>query len=254
MATKAAADPVNKVVFTVDLDNYLQSTIELASAIALANQTGIHGLFVEDLDLLHVASYSFTREISLVSAQARVLNNQQLLCSFNARSRHFRQSLLRHAEQSSLPWSFSTARGQKINMALEKSANAEYLIIGQSEIIRNQSGAPGFRTKRILFINNHNQRLLRVLDLIMDKFTGQPVELLVVSSPDESTGEYWDQLIKTLSTHPPHSRLTRIDHDSLLATLPIQSHSIDYVVASRHEPELVRQVIQQVSCPVILVS
>ena len=254
MTTKTSDESMNKVVFTVDRDSYLQSTIELATVIALANQTGIHGLFVEDLDLLHMAGYPFAQEISLVSAQSRVLDNRQMLCSFKARSRHFRQFLVQHAEHSSLPWSFSTVRGQKINMALEKSANAEFLIIGQSEKARAQPQVSGANAARILLINNHNQHLLQVLDLVMEKFTGQPVELLVISSPQESTDHKWERLLNKLSTYPPHSRLTRIDRDSLQATLAKQNLSFDYVIATRHETELIRKIMQQVSCPVILVS
>lgn len=255
MTTKLPADLVNKVVFTVNRDSYLQSTIELASAIALANQTGIHGLFVEDRDLIHMASYPFAQEISLVNAQSRVLDSQQLHCSFKARSRHFRQSLVRHAEHSSLPWSFSTARGQKINIALEKSVNAEFLIIGQSEKARTQPNVSGANSVRILLLSNHNhcQHLIQVLDLVMEKFTGQSIELLVVSSLQESSRENGGQLNIQLSDHP-HSSVIQLDQGSLSATLAIKNQPFEYVIASRHEAELIPKIMQQESCPVILVS
>lgn len=242
----------NKVVVTVDLDNYLSSTIELAAALALANQTGLHGLFVEDQDLLHMAGFSFTREVSLVSAQSRVLDHQQLLCSFNARSRHFRQSLAHHAEQSSLPWSYSTVRGQKIKMALEKSIDAEYLIIGQSKETRTQAAISLSSPIRILLMNNHHQRLQQALDVVVETLAGQSIELLTMSSNDSDNQniELLEDKIKTFSD----TRITPVDKDSLPAVLAMQNQPVSYVIASRHDAEIIQPIMQQANCPVIVVS
>ena len=162
MATDADSRHFNRVVVTANLECYLPPAIELAIAIARSNNSGLHGLFIEDLDLLQIAGLPFSSEVSLASGQARVLDSQQVTLGFNARSRHFRRSLLQQAEKSSLPWSYSKARGGKLSKALEESINAEFLVIGQSRGALNATGT--MRPKRILLIGSDSQRLFQALD------------------------------------------------------------------------------------------
>lgn len=251
MATDADSRHLNRVVVTANLECYLPSAIELAIAIARSNNSGLHGLFIEDLDLLRVAGLPFSREISLASGQVRILDSQQVTLGFNARSRHFRRSLLRQAEKSSLPWSYSKARGGKLSKALEESINAEFLVIGQSRGALNATGT--MRPGRILLIDNHSQRLFQALDVVLDNFIGLPFELLFVPRSSGISANTTELLSAKLSSHP-QGRLVELNPESLPEVTQTPGAPISCVIISRHQPELMREVLQQLSCPMIVVS
>jgi hypothetical protein len=251
MATDADSRHFNRVVVTANLESYLPPAIELAIAIARSNNSGLHGLFIEDLDLLQIAGLPFSSEVSLASGQARVLDSQQVTLGFNARSRHFRRSLLQQAEKSSLPWSYSKARGGKLSKALEESTNAEFLVIGQSRGALNATDT--MRPKRILLIDNHSQRLFQALDVVLDNFIGLSFELLFVPPSSGISASTSELLIGKLTSHP-HGRLVELSPESLSAVTQTPGAPISCVIISRQRPELMQQILQHLSCPMIVVS
>jgi len=238
-------------VVTANLECYLPPAIELAIAIARSNNSGLHGLFIEDLDLLQIASLPFSSEVSLASGQARVLDSQQVTLGFKARSRHFRRSLLQQAEKSSLPWSYSKARGGKLSKALEESINAEFLVIGQSRGALNATGT--MRPKRILLIDSDSQRLFQALVVVLTNFTGLSFELLFVPPSSGISASTSELLIGKLTSHP-HSRLVELSPESLPVVTQAPGYPISCAIISRHRHELMQQVLQHLSCPMIVVS
>lgn len=250
MATKIELEAgVSGVVVSINLESYLASTLELAIALAIASRCGLHGLFVEDVDLLSAASLPFTREVSLLSAQPQALDYQQMLTSFNARSRLFRRSLVHQAEQSSLLWSYHTARGRKHHTALEHSTGAEYLVIGESE----KSPARKLRSRRIMVIKNNNHRLWQALDVVLNEFRDNPVEVIMVSSAQQAEAEVERQVVEKLSSHP-HSRMVEIDRAELEIALTTQALIIDCLISCRHEAQIIEQIIRHNKCSAIVVA
>ena len=251
MATNADSQHFNRVVVTANLECYLPPAIELAIAIARSNNSGLHGLFIEDLDLLRVAGLPFSSEISLASGQARVLDSQQVTLGFNARSRHFRRSLLRQAEKSSLPWSYSKARGGKLSKALEESINAEFLVIGQSRGTLNSGDT--IQPKRILLLGDHSQRLLQALDVVLHNFIGNVFELLFVP-PSSGVPVNTAELLNDKLLLHPDSRLVQLSPESLSTVTETPGIPISCVITSRQRPELMQQYLQHLGCPMIVVS
>jgi hypothetical protein len=243
-----ANDRPNKVVVTVDIESSLSPTLELAIALAVASRSNLHGLFIEDMDLLRVANLPFAREVILASGRPRILDNQQLFRSLNARSRHFRQSLERYAQQSSLAWTYSTVRGNRRSMQLAESADAQFLIIGRPPDKYSQV----VKRKRILLINDQNSRLNQALDVVLANIPEQPVELLLVTSAETPVGDSLQRLTGQLEAHP-NSRLIQVEPDELIATVGQKGWSVDFVIASRRDAELLQEIMQRGNCPVILV-
>ena len=67
-----------RIVVTVDIESHLPSTIELAVAIAASQQGALHGLFIEDEDLLRAASLPFAREVPLTGGKPRTFDDRML--------------------------------------------------------------------------------------------------------------------------------------------------------------------------------
>ena len=239
----------NKVVVTVDVESSLSQTLELAIALAIASKSELHCLFIEDQDLLQVASLPFAHEVMLAGGQSRILDNQQLLRSFNAGSRYFRHSLAQQAEKSSLSWTYSKVRGRRRSMELAESAEAEFLIIGQQTGRYSQVLKPN----RILLINHDNPRLYQALDVVLANLPDRPVDLILVAPVEPIPRNSLQQLTNKLEANP-HSSLMQINPDALVTTLVRKSQPVDYVIVSRRDPELLQQIMQNSSCPMIVVS
>ena len=238
----------NKVVVTANVESSVTATLDLAIALAVASKCELHGLFIEDVDLLRVAGLPFSREVILASGQPRNLDSEQLLRSYRVRSRYFRQSLARHAQQSALVWTYSTVRGNRRSIEMAQSVEAEYFIIGQP----TESRPSTVKRKRILLIDSQNPRLYQALDVVLGDFAAQSIELLLVSAAKPSAADSLHQLMTKLEGHP-HSSLIQITPAALATALALKGQPLDFVIASRRDDKLLEKIMQLASCRMIVV-
>jgi len=238
-----------KIVVTIDVDGFLTPALELAVDLALEHRTALHGLFIEDLDLVRAAGLPFTREVSPTSGRPRALDNQRLLRTLNASSRQFRQSLEQHAERFSLSWSYSRYRGRKRSMEFGESAEAEFLIIGHPADLRARTP----ESKTILLLGNHSQRLYQALNAIMTKLPGQSVKVFLVPARDETAQKPPPKLARQLLVHPD-CKLVQINRNELINKIETRSRGFDFVIVERDDPMLLQHIMPSATCPVIVVS
>lgn len=239
----------DQVVVSIDQQGFLAPTLELGIALAVINRCSLHGLFIEDTDLMRVASLPFTREVSLLSAQPRALDYQDLLNSFNAIGRQFRQTLEQHAQQSSLNWSYRTVRGRRHQTALQESTTASFLIMGHPGNARTLTS----RTRRIVLINHHSQRLLQALDAVLEKFLQYPVELILVSRKtptDFNTLAMLDDKRRTRG----NVSIREVTSDQVIAYSSPRGEPVDYLIGGRDDYDLIEQWVQVTNCTAIVVS
>ena len=109
------------------------------------------------------------------------------------------------------------------------------------------------RPGRILLIDNHSQRLFQALDVVLDNFIGLSFEVLFVPLSSGISANTTELLSAKLSSHP-HGRLVELSPESLPVVTQTPGAPISCVIISRHQPELMRQVLQHLSCPMIVVS
>lgn len=243
MMKKATSPP--DIVVTIDIDGFPAPALELAVDLALEQQTGLHGLFIEDLDLVHVAGLPFTREVSLIGASPRTLDYQRLLRRLNASSRQFRQSLAHQAERVSVSWSYSRVRGRKRSLEFGELAAAEFLIIGQTAAPREQKA----ESKTILLLGNHNPRLYQAVGAVLGKLRDWTVEVFLVSESDVPAL----RLVNQLQAYQ-NVRLNKIDRDALFGKLESGRSAFDYVIAERNDRILLQYILPGAKCPVVVVS
>jgi hypothetical protein len=242
-----SAGKQRRVIVTVDAQSYLPPTIELAVALAASKQIALHGLFVEDVDLMCVAELPFTQEVPLFSGQPRSLDNRQLQRSLDKLAIEFQQLLMRQAEHHSLACSYSTVRGRKHALELGESARAEFFIVGQPGRGPQRSARP----LRILLLANRTTQLLPALEVILDRNPDRRVELLLLSND----GEYSPALTGDLLVRHPGIVQTTLNDDQLQQTLLSRELRTDYVIADRQlGPGRLGQVLRLATCPVIVVS
>ncbi|MFT5693714.1 MAG: hypothetical protein ACI92E_003057, partial [Oceanicoccus sp.] len=78
------------ILLTVDSHSSVLSTVDLAVDMAVALQSNLHGLFIEDEELVKMAKLPQTREISFPSGQERLTTSSSMQRSLRATGENFR--------------------------------------------------------------------------------------------------------------------------------------------------------------------
>jgi nucleotide-binding universal stress UspA family protein len=117
----------------VGLDASSQSLVALEEAAELAAWMGAEllGLFVEDVELLRLATSPVAREILYPSAQERPLDTARMESKLRAQAEQARRALERVAERVKVPWDFRVVRGEVAAQVLLAAAEADLLSLGR---------------------------------------------------------------------------------------------------------------------------
>lgn len=104
-------------------------TLEMALNLAMQMQARVEGLFVEDTDLLRLATLPFAREIVSLSARMRPFASEALEQAFKSQALQLQRQLAREAEARQLEWGFSVVRDRLLRAARAAASDADLFII-----------------------------------------------------------------------------------------------------------------------------
>jgi hypothetical protein len=239
-----------RVIVTVDTQSCLPPTIDLAVALAAATECALHGLFVEDLDLLSVAKLPFIQEVPLSGGRPRSMDDRQLQRSLNAFSSQFRQALETQAQKFSLSCSYSVVRGHRRQLEFDDVHQGDFLIHGQALLPR----ARVHGQQRIVLLGQKLAPLLPALEAILQKSSGLRTELLVLAEPGQGQDSIFAELQELLSRFADVVPVV-LPADSLPRLAASGSAAIDCIIASRNTQSIpLTEVLQVASCPVIVAA
>nr|WP_294865784.1 universal stress protein UspA [uncultured Pseudogulbenkiania sp.] len=120
-----------KVLLALDVSPRSRAALELAAALAAARDVELAGLFIEDINLLHLAALPFTREIGQFS-RAAPLAAPQLEHALRCEAEQARRLLADTATRRQLRWSFQLARGQIATELFARAAEPDLVVLGKS--------------------------------------------------------------------------------------------------------------------------
>ncbi len=240
------------VMLAADVGSYSIKTVSLAVQMAASMNARLCGLFIEDEDLLQVTGLPITREISLTTARERPTDVEQMQRSMRAVARQFEETLKREARASHIGWSFDYVRGRVRDIGLKHGDEVTYMILGQPVSHRLQS-RPERAPRRLLLIANDSQHQKQALEVVLDRFSHENVELTLV---DAKPGDKLSAEIEQLKTDQRNQlKLNEMPRDQLFDQLARLGSGFDCAIISRHEsPEELARILKSLSCPVILVA
>lgn len=105
-----------------------ESAIATAAELAIALESALLGLFVEDLDLLRLAALPFARESAAPPAIGRPLDAPTMERALRVKARAAERALARALEPRRQPWTFQVTRGPVLP-ALIRAAGAEDVVV-----------------------------------------------------------------------------------------------------------------------------
>lgn len=104
-------------------------TLETALNLAMLMQARIEGLFVEDTDLLRLATLPFAREIVSLNAQSRPFASEALEQALRSQALRMQRQLAHEAEARQLEWGFSVVRDRLLRAARAAASDADLFIM-----------------------------------------------------------------------------------------------------------------------------
>ena len=241
------------VILTVDAESYALATIDLAVAMAVSIKTGLHGLFIEDEDLLRIAELPFTREIAFPTARERSTDALIMQRFMRAMAGQFRKYLAQSAQTSQIQWSYDYVCGRARDIGLESDQNTTYTIVGHS-VFRQPESTYSLRRRKVLLIENHSPHILNALQVVINLLANKKVEVTVIKNCDNAETSAAIILQHAFASGSKIS-VSELEHDQLPEVLSGAGSIFDYVIVSRQEPiERLREILARSLCPVILVS
>lgn len=137
-ASGAAAEPsgggrivIRRILVALDASDYSHAALEAAANLASTLQSELLGLFVEDIDLLHLAQLPFAQEISLPAARMQRLSFESMQRQFMARAAAARHELEEAAEKNRLRYKFRVVRGPVDSEVLQAALDVDLLALGR---------------------------------------------------------------------------------------------------------------------------
>ncbi|UCH41171.1 MAG: hypothetical protein JSU67_05720 [Gammaproteobacteria bacterium] len=245
-------DKERDVMLAADVGSYSITTVNLAVQMAASMNARLRGLFIEDEDLLQMTGLPITREISLTTARERPTDVDQMQRAMRSVARQFEEALKQEAGALRIGWSFDYVRGRLRDLGLKHGADVTYIILGQpvSHRLRSRSErAP----RKILLVANQSVHQKRALDVVLERFRHENVELTL--AVDNADSELAHGVAQIQGEGKRRIVLNELKREQLFDQLPQLGSSFDCAIISRHEkPEDLRRILKTLSCPVILVA
>lgn len=240
MAKKKA--PEQSIVVTIDLAAQPGAAIALAAALAKARNRRLHGLFIEDTDLLNVARLPFTREFPRLGGPSRVLSDLELERDMTRMAERCRRELERLAGEHALQWSYASERTSKRRLTRIASGDTDILVIAQPT--RQGANQP----HRILLLDADKPGVLTALDAILEAMRYDQVEILV-------RGEFDAVALKSILDSYPGTTRRLMGGPSLGELLTDSHYRPSLVLLARDAgPGELESCLRLAECPVVLAA
>jgi hypothetical protein len=249
---KQPRKPRSRVVLAADAGSDSVPSVSLAVDIASSAGSLLHGLFVEDEDLLQITRLPCTREISLTTATERSTSSEQMQRSLRLVAHQFRQTLQQQAQALRVAWSFDTRRGRVHEIGLQPESDVTFTILANPSTHRLASARPQL-VRRILLLGDNSQALEQALDILIERYAQDDIELIQVengrSAASGLAAEGW------LQRYGGRLKLTGLPLRELLLRLEQPGAAYDFaILAGYREGEETSLLLKALRCPIILTA
>ncbi len=122
---------IRRILVALDASPDSLAAAEAAAEMAALLDAELHGLFVEDAELLRLAASPLARELDLLTASSRGAESEAVEGQLRVHARRAREALSRLADRLQIKSSFRVARGAVDQEILAAAADADLVTLGR---------------------------------------------------------------------------------------------------------------------------
>ncbi len=264
MPRRAKHPPARIAVMLVNLESD-RATLETLRLLAGESPAEIHGLFVEDIELLSLASLPLAREYCRLTHVEREVQAPELERQLRIQARAAEQALTSLASRRGLHCSFRTVRGVPATLLRETLEAMDLMLLGAVRHVLSVADYGPLTTRGrnvsrpvvVVFDGSESaQRALDVAAQLAHAGAHALTVLLVADTPDGIDAVH-TQAEERLGRQPAAYR-EAVNPDMGEIIRQVQSTRARSLVIGRNEalltPDNIERLRSQPGCPVVLVS
>jgi nucleotide-binding universal stress UspA family protein len=252
--------------------------LRAAARLASSLEAELHGLFVEDINLLRAAGLPMARELQLPFARHTRMNPERTRRQLRAQARQARRALASICTREQIQWTFEVVRGGVSSKVLEEAEKADLLCLGrtgrpvmQRPGLGSTARAAATGAQRSVLLISHGrhigppvivaydgsasaeQALLLASQLVQE--LGGTLSILVPASTSGSSSETQAQIAHRLGGESLVIRYRELVGPGVRPLISaVQTEKCGILVLSRAtlSPDDVGELVGAVDCPVLL--
>jgi hypothetical protein len=143
---------VNRILVALDPSRKSQSVLELATALAARLDADLLALFVEDVNLIHLAGLPFAREVDRILVRERDIDLARIERALRSQVDHIQRVLAQLAGEFKVRSSLQVVRGYYLAEALSAATAMDAIVFGGTEfgVSRARSKTPPPATQALI--------------------------------------------------------------------------------------------------------
>lgn len=248
-----------RILVTLDTSARGQAALKAAIQLALHTSAELEGLFVEDEDLVRLASLPFAREVDFTSAAPRALQLVNMERALRAAAEETQQAFTEALRRVNLHCVFRIERGTVTQASLATAGKVDLVVIGQQgrsprvmagNFLRNRPSPQ----KHAVVIFDGSPSAYRALEFGKSLADSAPLMVLVLANNGDEVGE---QCVSWLASHNVRAEVDRALNPSRDAIFDfVKKWPAGLLVINRDSQFLddaqICRLVDEFDCPLIL--
>lgn len=250
---------INRILITVNAAPQNFAVFDTAGKLAALMGVDLTGVFVEERDLLNMAALPFARIVDQLSASPSHLDSNRLQRLLRAQAQEVRNALTRIAQTQSIRCDLRIVQGRLLNEALSQLAERDILFLCRGRGIAEVQRPVKIESVPVCVVLDESANATRTLSaaVILAKSDGRGLNILVPKDLSADTVQSAFELLAARAV--PHSvvKLPELDLQQIKVATRCTGCSLlvlSNLSTREFRQEELRLLLQQVSCPVVLVS
>ena len=159
----------NRILVALDTSARGRAALEAALQLALNSSAELQGLFVEDEDLVRLASLPFACEVDFASASSHQMQLVNMERALRAAAEETQNAFAQALQQRNLQWTFRIVRGTVTQTSLAAAGDVDLLVIGQQGrsprvMAGNYLPLQSAKAKRVVAVFDGSPSAIRTLE------------------------------------------------------------------------------------------